>query len=39
MLTKICQKIWTITQRQRDWKRSAKIPIPNKGDLTGCANP
>ena len=33
-----CQQIWKTQQWPQDWKRSALIPIPNKGNAKECAN-
>ena len=32
VLHSICQQIWKTQQRSQDWKRSAFIPIPKKGN-------
>ena len=32
VLYSICQQIWKIQQWPQDWKRSAFIPTPNKGN-------
>ena len=32
VLPSICQQIWKTHQWPRDWKRSAFIPVPNKGN-------
>ena len=34
----ICQQIWKTQQWPQDWKRSAFIPIPKKGNAKGCSN-
>ena len=34
----ICQQIWKTQQWPRDWKRSAFIPIPKKGNAKKCSN-
>ena len=34
----ICQQIWKTQQWPQDWKRSAFIPIPNKGNAKECSN-
>ena len=34
LLHSICQEIWKIQQWPQDWKRSAFIPIPKKGNAT-----
>ena len=34
----ICQQIWKTQQWSQDWKRSAFIPIPNKGNAKECSN-
>ena len=38
VLQSICQHIWKIQQRPQDWKRSAFIPIPKKGNVKECSN-
>ena len=38
VLHSICQQIWKIQQRPRDWKRSVFIPIPKKGNTKECSN-
>ena len=38
VLHSICQKIWTTEQWPQDWKRSAFIPIPKKGNAKECSN-
>ena len=38
MLHSICQQIWKIQQWPQDWKRSAFIPIPKKGNAKKCSN-
>ena len=38
MLLSICQQIWKIEQWPQDWKRSAFIPIPKKGNAKECSN-
>ena len=38
VLHSICQQIWKTQQRSQDWKRSAFIPIPNKGNAKECSN-
>ena len=38
VLHSICQQIWTTQQRPQDWKRSAFIPIPKKGNAKECSN-
>ena len=38
VLHSICQHIWKIQQRPQDWKRSAFIPIPKKGNVKECSN-
>ena len=35
---KICQQIWKTQQWSQDWKRSAFIPIPKKGNDKECSN-
>ena len=37
-LHSICQKIWKTQQWPQDWKRSAFIPIPKKGNAKECSN-
>ena len=37
-LHSICQQIWKTQQRPQDWKRSAFIPIPKKGNAKECSN-
>ena len=37
-LHSICQQIWKTHQWPQDWKRSAYIPIPNKGNARECSN-
>ena len=34
----ICQQIWKTQQWPQDWKRSALIPIPKKGNAKECSN-
>ena len=38
VLHSICQQIWKTQQWPPDWKRSAFIPIPKKGDVKECSN-
>ena len=38
MLHSICQQIWKTQQWPQDWKRSAFIPIPKKGNAKKCSN-
>ena len=38
VLHSIGQKIWTTQQQPQDWKRSAFIPIPKKGNAKECSN-
>ena len=38
VLHSICQQIWEIQQRPRDWKRSVFIPIPKKRNAKKCSN-
>ena len=38
VLHSICHKIWKTQQWPQDWKRSAFIPIPKKGDAKECSN-
>ena len=37
MLPSICQQIWKTQQWPQDWKRSAFIPIPKKGNAKECS--
>ena len=37
-LQSICQQIWKTQQWPQDWKRSAFIPIPKKGNAKECSN-
>ena len=37
-LHSICQEIWKTQQWPQDWKRSAFIPIPKKGNVKECSN-
>ena len=34
----ICQQIWNTQQWPQDWKRSAFIPAPKKGNAKECSN-
>ena len=34
----ICRQIWKTQQWPQDWKRSAFIPIPRKGNAKECSN-
>ena len=34
----ICQQVWKAQKWQQDWKRSAFIPIPKKGNAKECSN-
>ena len=34
----ICQQIWKTQQWPQDWKRSAFIPIPKKGNAKECSH-
>ena len=34
----ICQQIWKTQQWPQNWKRSAFIPIPKKGNAKECSN-
>ena len=36
MLHSTCQQIWKTQQWPQDWKRSAFIPIPKKGNAKEC---
>ena len=38
VLHSICQKFWKTQQWSQDWKRSAFIPIPKKGNAKECSN-
>ena len=38
VLYSICQQIWKTQQWPQDWKRSASIPIPKKGNAKECLN-
>ena len=38
VLHSICQQIWKIQQWAQDWKRSAFIPMPKKGNAKECSN-
>ena len=38
VLHSICQQIWKTRQWPQDWKRSAFIPIPKKGNAKECSN-
>ena len=38
VLHSICQHIWKTQQWPQDWKRSAFIPIPKKGNAKKCSN-
>ena len=38
VLHSICQQIWKTLQWPQDWKRSAFIPIPKKGNAKECSN-
>ena len=38
MLQSICQQIWKTQQCPQDWKSSAFIPIPKKGNAKECSN-
>ena len=37
VLHSICQQIWKTQQWPQDWKRSAIIPIPKKGNAKECS--
>ena len=37
VLHSICQQIWKTQQWPQDWKRSAFIPIPKKGNAKECS--
>ena len=38
VLHSICQQIWKTQQWPQDWKRSAFIPLPKKGNAKECSN-
>ena len=38
VLHTICQQIWKTQQWPQNWKRSAFIPIPKKGNVKECSN-
>ena len=38
VLHSICQQIWKTQQWAQDWKRSAFIPMPKKGNAKECSN-
>ena len=38
VLHSVCQQIWKTQQWPQDWKRSAFIPIPEKGNAKECSN-
>ena len=38
VLHSICQQIWKTRQWSQDWKRSAFMPIPKKGNAKECSN-
>ena len=38
VLHSICQQIWKTQQWPQDWKRSALIPSPKKGNAKECSN-
>ena len=38
VLHSICQQIWKTQQWPQDWKKSAFIPIPKKGNAKECLN-
>ena len=38
VLHSVCQQIWKIQPWPQDWKRSAFIPIPKKGNAKECSN-
>ena len=38
VLHSICQQIWKTQQWPQDWKTSAFIPIPKKGNAKECSN-
>ena len=37
-LHSICQQIWKTVQWPQDWKMSAFIPVPKKGNAQECSN-
>ena len=38
VLHSTCQQIWKTQQWPQDWKRSAFLPIPKKGNAKECSN-
>ena len=38
VLHSVCQQIWKTQQWPQDWKRSAFIPIPKRGNAKECSN-
>ena len=38
VLHSICQRIWKTQRWPQEWKRSAFIPIPKKGNAKECSN-
>ena len=38
VLHSICQQIWKTQHRPQNWKRSAFVPIPKKGNAKECLN-
>ena len=38
VLHSVCQQIWKAQQRPQDWKKSAFVPIPKKGNAKECSN-
>ena len=38
VLHSICQKIWETQQWPQDWKMSAFIPVPKKGNAKECSD-
>ena len=38
VLHSVCQQVWKTQQWPQDWKRSAFIPIPKKGNAKECSN-
>ena len=38
VLHSTCQQIWKTQQGPQDWKRSAFIPVPKKGNAKECSN-
>ena len=38
MLHSVCRQIWKTQQGPQDWKSSAFIPVPKKGNAKECSN-